>query len=148
MKDRKFFPLFIDMNGKRCLVVGGGNIALRKINTLLQYGAIIKVIAPEIKDEIVNLDIEIEKREFKNEDIEGSFLVIAGTDNEILNSEIVRICEEKGILVNNITSKIEMNTKFSAIVEDSEYKIAITTIDGNPKKSVLMKNRIKSLLKS
>lgn len=148
MKDRKFFPIFIDMNGKRCLVVGGGNIALRKINTLLQYGAIIKVIAPEIKDEIVNLDIEIEKREFKNEDIEGSFLVIAGTDNEILNSEIVRICEEKGILVNNITSKIEMNTKFSAIVEDSEYKIAITTIDGNPKKSVLMKNRIKSLLKS
>lgn len=147
MKDKRFFPMFVDLNKKKCLVVGGGKIALRKIKTLLQYGAIIKVIAPEINDEIVELDIEIEKREFKREDIDGNFLVIAGTDNQLLNSEIVKICNEKGIIVNNITSKQDMSAKFSAVIESEEYQIAITA-SGNPKKSVELREKIKKILEN
>ncbi|MGL5427783.1 MAG: precorrin-2 dehydrogenase/sirohydrochlorin ferrochelatase family protein, partial [Cetobacterium sp.] len=86
MESRKsFFPLFIDLTNKDCLVVGGGKIALRKVKSLVEYGARVIVIAPYILPEIIDLDIEAEKRVFKVEDIKDKFLVVAATDDENLN---------------------------------------------------------------
>lgn len=146
--DRKsYFPVFLDLNDKRCLIVGAGNIALRKARTLLEYGAKVKIISIDIKEEFYSLPIEIEKREFKKEDLQGIFLVVTGTDNEILNSEIVKFCNEKNILVNNITSKIDMSVRFGAVICDDEYTIGISA-NGNPKKAIKIKEKIKDILKN
>ena len=146
--DRKsYFPVFLDLNDKECLIVGAGNIALRKAKTLLEYGAKVKIISIDIKDEFYNLPVEIEKREFRKEDLQGIFLVVTGTDNETLNSGIVKICNEKYILVNNITSKIDMSVRFGAVICDDEYTIGISA-NGNPKKAIKIKEKIKDTLKN
>lgn len=145
MENRRFFPLFVDINNRNCLVVGAGKIALKKIKKLLNYGARVEVIAPDILEEIYSLNIKITKRKFETADIDDRFLVVAGTDNFELNNKIVELCEAKGILVNNITSKTDMNTRFSAVIERENFQISISA-NGNPREAVRIKEYLKKLL--
>lgn len=147
MEKRKFFPVSIDLNGKECLIVGAGNIALRKCKKLLEYGAVVTVVAPEIKEEFYTLPITLKKERFNMDILPEYFLVIAATDDEKLNGSINSYCQKKNILINNITSKKDMNLRFSAILEKDEYQIAISA-DGNPKKSTFLKGIIEKFLNS
>lgn len=146
----KFFPVSIDLNNKNVLVIGAGKIALRKIETLLNYNCNINVITKEILEEKFlelekNNKIKIFKnQEFEEKFLENIFLVITATDNEILNKEISQLCMSKNILVNNVTSKDDMNVRFMSIYEKDEIQIAISA-NGNPKKAVEIKNKIKDI---
>ncbi len=146
----KFFPVSIDLNNKNVLIVGAGKIALRKVETLLNYNCNIIVITKDILEERF---LELEKNNkikiFKNQKFEERFLeniffVVTATDNEILNKEISQLCMSKNILVNNITSKDDMNVRFMSIYEEDDIQIAITA-NGNPKKAVEIKNKIKDI---
>lgn len=146
----KFFPVSIDLNNKDVLVIGAGKIALRKIETLLNYNCNINVITKEILEEKFlelekNNKIKIFKnQEFEEKFLENIFLVITATDNEILNKEISQLCMSKNILVNNVTSKDNMNIRFMSIYEKDDIQIAISA-NGNPKKAVEIKNKIKDI---
>ena len=146
----KFFPVSIDLNNKNILVIGAGKIALRNIETLLNYNCNINVITKEILEEKFlelekNNKIKIFKnQEFKEKFLENIFLVITATDNEILNKEISQLCMSKNILVNNVTSKDDMNVRFMSIYEKDDIQIAISA-NGNPKKAVEIKNKIKNI---
>ncbi|CKH06283.1 Precorrin-2 dehydrogenase [Fusobacterium polymorphum] len=146
----KFFPISIDLNNKNVLVIGAGKIALRKIETLLNYNCNINVITKEILEEKFlelekNNKIKIFKnQEFEEKFLENIFLVITATDNEILNKEISQLCMSKNILVNNVTSKDDMNVRFMSIYEKDDIQIAISA-NGNPKKAVEIKNKIKDI---
>ena len=146
----KFFPVSIDLNNKNVLIVGAGKIALRKVETLLNYNCNIIVITKDILEERF---LELEKNNkikiFKNQKFEERFLeniffVVTATDNEILNKEISQLCMSKNILVNNITSKDDMNVRFMSIYEEDSIQIAISA-NGNPKKAVEIKNKIKDI---
>ena len=148
----KFFPVSIDLNNKNILVIGAGKIALRKIDTLLNYNCNITVISKEIIEKKFE---ELEKsnkikifknQEFEEKFLENIFLVVVATDNEILNKKISQLCMSKNILVNNITSKDDMNVRFSSIYEKDDIQIAISA-NGNPKKAVEIKNKIKDIFK-
>ena len=146
----KFFPVSIDLNNKNVLVIGAGKIALRKIETLLNYNCNINVITKEILEEKFlelekNNKIKIFKnQEFEEKFLENIFLVVVATDNEILNKEISQLCMSKNILVNNVTSKDDMNVRFMSIYEKDDIQIAISA-NGNPKKAVEIKNKIKDI---
>ena len=146
----KFFPVSIDLNNKNVLVIGAGKVALRKIETLLNYNCNINVITKEILEEKFlelekNNKIKIFKnQEFEEKFLENIFLVITATDNEILNKEISQLCMSKNILVNNVTSKDDMNIRFMSIYEKDDIQIAISA-NGNPKKTVEIKNKIKDI---
>ena len=141
-----FMPLFVDMRGKKVLVVGAGRIAYRKIKTLLKYGASVEVITLEIAEkEIKTLGIDIHIRPFSREDILDKFLVAAATDDERFNSEIVKLCNDQNILVNNMTTKTDLNCRFAASLETEEFQIAISA-RGYPKKSKALKEKIKDLI--
>ena len=146
----KFFPVSIDLNNKNVLVIGAGKIALRKIETLLNYNCNITVITKKILEEKFlelekNNKIKIFKnQEFEEKFLENIFLVITATDNEILNKEISQLCMSKNILVNNVTSKDDMNIRFMSIYEKDDIQIAISA-NGNPKKAVEIKNKIKDI---
>ena len=146
----KFFPVSIDLNNKNVLVIGAGKIALRKIETLLNYNCNINVITKEILEEKFlelekNNKIKIFKnQEFEEKFLENIFLVIVATDNEILNKEISNLCISKNILVNNISSKDDMNVRFASIYEKDDVQIAISA-NANPKKAVEIKNKIKDI---
>ena len=146
----KFFPVSIDLNNKNVLVIGAGKIALRKIETLLNYNCNINVITKEILEEKF-LELEknnkikiLKNQEFEEKFLENIFLVVVATDNEVLNKNISQLCMNKNILVNNITSKNDMNVRFASIYEKDDIQIAISA-NGNPKKAVEIKNKIKDI---
>ena len=146
----KFFPVSIDLNNKNILVIGAGKIALRKVETLMSYNCNILVITKDILEEKF-LELEksnkikvLKNQEFEKKFLENIFLVIAATDNEILNKEISQLCMSKNILVNNISSKDDMNVRFMSIYEKDDIQIAISA-NGNPKKAVEIKNKIKNI---
>ena len=147
----KFFPVSINLNNKNILVIGAGKIALRKVETLMSYNCNILVIT---KDMLEEKFLELEKnnkikilknQEFDKKFLENIFLVIAATDNEVLNKNISQLCINKNILVNNITSKDDMNVRFASIYEKDDMQIAISA-SGNPKKAIEIKNKIKNIL--
>ena len=146
----KFFPVSIDLNNKNILVIGAGKIALRKVETLMSYNCNILVITKDILEEKF-LELEknnkikiLKNQEFDKKFLENIFLVIAATDNEVLNKNISQLCINKNILVNNITSKDDMNVRFASIYEKDDIQIAISA-NGNPKKAIEIKNKIKDI---
>ena len=146
----KFFPVSIDLNNKNILIIGAGKIALRKVETLLNYNCNINVITKEVLEEKF-LELEkdnkikiLKNQEFKEKFLQDIFLVVVATDNEVLNKNISQLCMNKNILVNNITSKNDMNVRFASIYEKDDIQIAISA-NGNPKKAVEIKNKIKNI---
>ena len=146
----KFFPVSIDLNNKNILVIGAGKIALRKVETLMSYNCNILVITKDILEEKF-LELEknnkikiLKNQEFEEKFLKKIFLVIAATDNEVLNKNISQLCINKNILVNNITSKDDMNVRFASIYEKDDIQIAISA-NGNPKKAIEIKNKIKDI---
>ena len=146
----KFFPVSIDINNKNILVIGAGKIALRKVETLLNYNCNIIVITKDILEEKF-LELEknnkikiLKNQEFEEKFLENIFLVVVATDNEVLNKNISQLCMSKNILVNNVTSKDDMNIRFASIYEKDDIQIAISA-NGNPKKAVEIKNKIKDI---
>ncbi|WP_278574185.1 precorrin-2 dehydrogenase/sirohydrochlorin ferrochelatase family protein [Fusobacterium ulcerans] len=144
--ENNFFPVFLNMQNKKVLIIGAGKIAFRKAETLLSYGAKIKVIAKDIKEEkfkeLENIELSLE--DFKEDMLENVFMVIAAADDFTFNKYIFNLCDKKNILTNNITSKTEMNCRFSSIYENDEYQIAISA-KGDPKKSKTLKEKISKL---
>ena len=150
-----WFPLFINLENKKILVIGGGKVAAKKIEKILEYGADITVVTENVVEEkllkLENVKIEnnqkIENDKAKIEKlVKGYFLVIAATDNEELNENIANICESNGMLINNVSSKIKMNAMFGGIVKNSEFQIAISTSGKNCKRSRAMKSEIQKIL--
>ena len=146
----KFFPVSIDLNNKNILIIGAGKIALRKVETLMSYNCNILIITKDILEEKF-LELEknnkikiLKNQEFEEKFLENIFLVIAATDNEVLNKNISQLCINKNILVNNITSKDDMNVRFASIYEKDDIQIAISA-NGNPKKAVEIKHKIKDI---
>ena len=146
----KFFPVSVDINNKNILVIGAGKIALRKVETLLNYNCNIIVITKDILEEKF-LELEknnkikiLKNQEFEEKFLENIFLVITATDDETLNKKISQLCMNKNILVNNITSKDDMNVRFASIYEKDDVQIAISA-NGNPKKTIVIKNKIKNI---
>ena len=146
----KFFPVSIDLNNKNVLIIGAGKIALRKVETLLNYNCNINVITKEVLEEKF-LELEkdnkikiLKNQEFKEKFLQDIFLVVIATDNEVLNKNISQLCMNKNILVNNITSKNDMNVRFASIYEKDDIQIAISA-NGNPKKAVEIKNKVKDI---
>ena len=78
--------------------------------------------------------------------VKGYFLVIAATDNEELNENIANVCDSNGMLINNVSSKVNMNAMFGGIVKNSEFQIAISTSWKNCKRSRAMKSEIQKVL--
>ena len=145
-----FFPVFLDIKNKECLIIGAGNVALRKINKLLKYECkYITVISDKVLDDIKKLaddkKIKIINNKFDVELLEKYFLVIAATDDEKTNNEISDLCIKKNILVNNVSSKDNMNIRFCTSIENEKYSIAISA-NGEAKKALELKEKIQSFL--
>lgn len=128
------FPLFISIAGKNIRVYGGGNIALRRVKTLLSFGAAVRVIAPEAGEEILLLAgagrIIYEKRLFSEGELSGCkeppFLVLAATNSPEANGQIVRECRERGIPVNHGGDKSQCDFYFPAVAKEGDLVIGLT----------------------
>ena len=104
MKNKRYFPMFIDLSDKNVVVVGGGNIATRRVKTLLQFTRNVTAIAPQMTQELLDLGktgyVQLFTRPVKRSDFEMAYMVIAATGDWKLNEQIYKICKEQGVYVN------------------------------------------------
>ena len=89
----------------------------------------------------------MKNQEFEEKFLEDIFLLVSATDNKEFNDKVSKLCTNKNILVNNITSRDNMNLRFMSILSNDDIQISITA-NGNPKKAVEVKNKIKEFLKN
>lgn len=139
-----YFPMFIDLKEKKCIVVGGGKVALRKVESLIRFESEVIVIAPELCDEMRALEgqIQILQKEAEEIDLKGSFLVIAATNKREINHAVSTYCRREHIFVNVIDSKEECSFVFPATVKRETISIGITTSGGSPHLSSSIRKKI------
>ena len=146
-----YFPVFVDIKDKKCLVIGGGKVAARKIATLLSYGADVHVISPQIRSEIIDMISEynggpdagrrdsgpVIRREMLSPDelereIRDSMLVVAASSGRDTNHQAAMICHRLGIPVNVVDDQSECSFFFPAVVKKGEISIGINTGGSSP----------------
>jgi len=131
-----YYPIFLDLAGRRCLVVGGGTVALRKVEALLEHQAIVKVISPKLSSQLEKMasenTIEIEARQYRSGDLEGAFLVIAATDNAEVNGRVSRDARRLGLLINVVDDAARSNFIVPSSLSRGDITIAISTAGTSP----------------
>ena len=143
-----YFPFYIDIENKNILVVGGGTVALRKIEKLLPFKPSITVVSPKISTEILRLNVNTINREFADGDLENVFCVISATDDEQVNAHIFELCKEKNILVNTVDDKEKCGFIFPALVQKNSVTVGITTSGKSPIYAKYLKEQFLNMLEN
>lgn len=128
-----YFPFFMEIKDKECLVVGGGVVALRKIEKLLPFGVKITVVSPAFCSEVEEMEgIFRIRRKFEKNDMDGMLFVIGATDDEAVNGKISALCREKNIPVNIVDDPKNCTFFFPALVKKGEFVAGFSTGGGSP----------------
>ena len=131
-----FYPVFLNLTGRRCVIIGGGQIATGKISKLLDAGANIVVISPDVTEEIRNLSdkgfTELYLRKYQVGDIDGAFLVIAATNDRAVNQQIFEDAEKSGVLLNAVDDMPHCSFIAPSVVERGSVTVAISTGGASP----------------
>jgi uroporphyrin-III C-methyltransferase/precorrin-2 dehydrogenase/sirohydrochlorin ferrochelatase len=129
-------PIFLNLEGRRCLLVGAGTVALDKIGSLLKTGVRLRVVAPDARQEVRQLasegKLEWTQRSFEAADLDGNFLVIAATDSSGVNASVYRGALERGIPCNSVDDIPNCDFFFGSVVNRGELQIAISTAGESP----------------
>jgi precorrin-2 dehydrogenase/sirohydrochlorin ferrochelatase len=131
-----YYPVLIQLDGKKVLVVGGGTVAQRKIETLLEYGAVVQVISQELTPRLRKFSDEGKigflGQEFNEDCLEEAFLVIAATDDPRLNHQVSEKAREKGLLVNAVDQPSDCNFILPSVLRRGDLLIAVSTSGKSP----------------
>ena len=142
-----YFPMFVDLDGKRILIVGGGKVALRKVEKLLPYGPGITVAAPELCDELSEMPgIGILKQAFRDELIRDADIVIAATDDRELNRHISGLCRASKIPVNTVDDSELCSFIFPCLIKNGDLSIGISTGGASPTAAISFKEMIEACI--
>ena len=146
-----YFPMFVDLTDSNCLVVGGGSVALRKVNVLLDFGARVHVIAREISMELAALSEEtdhllLEQREFEIYDLQDRRLVVAATSDNELNQQISSICKEGNIPVNVVDCPELCTFIFPSYLKEKNLVGAFSSSGNSPALTQFLRNKEKEVL--
>lgn len=161
-----YFPMFVDITERECLIVGGGNVAYRKVIVMLDFGAKVTVVAEDICDELRKLTIDdiasedktgsytankenritFIKRRFERKDCDGMEMVIAATDDSALNHEIAEYCKANGIMVNAIDQKADCSFIFPSYIKEKNLVAAFSSGGNSPVLTQYLKGKEQEIL--
>ncbi|MEE9614509.1 MAG: bifunctional precorrin-2 dehydrogenase/sirohydrochlorin ferrochelatase [Thermodesulfobacteriota bacterium] len=131
-----YYPIFLDIEKKTCLVVGGGAVAERKVLSLLFSGARVAVISPQLTKKLKSLvktgKIRHTARRYCVGDIEGAFLVVSATDSEEINKAVSKEARKAGTLLNVVDRPELCNFIVPSVVERGSLLVAISTSGKSP----------------
>ncbi|WP_272699764.1 precorrin-2 dehydrogenase/sirohydrochlorin ferrochelatase family protein [Desulfovibrio sp. Fe33] len=134
----RYYPIFVNLENKGCLVVGAGEVGKRKIQSLIDSGAgSVTIIdtrdaAPEMAPVVALPNVEFHCREFADSDLDGKFLVIACTSSEEVNWRISNLCRDRGILCNIVDQPEKCSFIVPATVKRGDLTVAISTAGRSP----------------
>jgi siroheme synthase-like protein len=130
------YPVFLNIEGRKCVVVGGGQVALRKVSTLLEHGARVEVVSPELCTELSGLakdgEIAARQRGFQPGDLKGSFIAVAATDDSRTNGQVAKEAKASGIPVNIVNDPVNSDFIVPSSLSRGDIMIAISTGGKSP----------------
>jgi len=130
------YPIFLDLNGKRVVIIGGGSVATRKAETIFGTGARLVVVAPRLDDTLrkvcAGTSAELIESKYSKDYIGGATIVIAATNDEALNRQIYKDCQELEILCNVVDSPGLCDFYVPAVLQRGDLQIAIGTDGKSP----------------
>lgn len=141
-----YFPFFVDLAGQRGLIVGGGTVALRKVEKLLPYGPALTVVAPEPVPALAALPVTLVRRTFRETDLDGADFVIVATDDQGENHRISALCRGRNIPVNVVDDKRACSFLFPALVRRGNLSVGVSTGGSSPTAAIWLKEQIEGLL--
>jgi uroporphyrin-III C-methyltransferase / precorrin-2 dehydrogenase / sirohydrochlorin ferrochelatase len=139
------FPVFLKLAGRRVLVVGGGPVATSKIDGLVAAGAEITVVAPVMTPAIDASPVTRHRREFRPDDLEGAWLVVAAATPEV-NREVARAAEARAVFVNAVDDPPNATAYLGAIVRRAGVTLAISTDGHAPALAGLLREALDAVL--
>jgi precorrin-2 dehydrogenase/sirohydrochlorin ferrochelatase len=142
--------VFIELKGKKCIIIGGGEVAARKAETLIRFEPDITVVSPLVVSKIKELfaegKLKIVEREFVNSDIDGAFMVIAATSDKNVNNIIYEQASKKAILADIADSPEKCSFVFPSIVKRGELVLGISTSGIYPALSKRLRKEIEDII--
>ncbi|MGI6413941.1 MAG: precorrin-2 dehydrogenase/sirohydrochlorin ferrochelatase family protein [Syntrophomonadaceae bacterium] len=131
-----YYPIFINLEGKNCLIIGGGKVAERKAATLLDYKANIRIVSPQVEDTIDKWSQEHRlswrQGEFQESDLKDIFMAFVATDDQKITESVVQLCRSRGILVNAVDDPPSCDFFVPSILRQQSLVIAISTEGKSP----------------
>lgn len=132
-----YYPIFLKIQGKNCVVIGGGKVAERKVRGLLEHGASILVISPSLSPGLKRLakkgQIRAEARGYQAGDLDSAFIAIAATDDPRINLKVAQEAKEKGVLANIADEQWRLSDFIlPSTLRRREFAIAVSTGGANP----------------
>jgi precorrin-2 dehydrogenase / sirohydrochlorin ferrochelatase len=145
--DTRYYMACLDLRGRRCLVVGGGKVALEKVQGLLDSEAQVLVVAPHVCDELAALPVELAEREFFADDVDGRVVVIAATDDRSVNEAVSRAAAERSTLCNVADDPELCSFILPAIVRRDPIVVGVSTGGASPALAQRLRGEIGDLVR-
>ncbi len=144
----KLYPVMVNMNGKSVVIIGGGEVAARKVADLLEAGAVVKVISPEFNDDIIKAadlykdKVILLKRKYEKNDLNGAFIVFSATNDSAVNAGVFREAEESGILINAVDDPPNCSFYVPSFVRKGDLLFALSTGGASPAMAARLRREI------
>lgn len=139
------FPAFLKLSGRRVVVVGGGRVAGSKIRALLDAGAEVSVVAPEVSGEIADAGVACVRRPFEAHDLDGAWLVVAAAPPAV-NRQVAQAAGERRLFVNAVDDPPNASLYLGGVVRRSGLTVAISTDGRAPALAGLLRQALDALL--
>ena len=127
-----WFPIFMELEGKKCLVAGGGRLALQKVEKLLPCGARIRLVAPEALPDLQKLDVEWIRRPVEPGDVDGMALVVDATGEEAVGKRLAAQCRAQGVPLNVVDTPALCSFIFPAVLRRGRLVAGVSTGGASP----------------
>jgi uroporphyrin-III C-methyltransferase/precorrin-2 dehydrogenase/sirohydrochlorin ferrochelatase len=144
-RDAALFPAFLKLAGRPVLVVGGGNVAAAKLPALAEAGAVVTVVAPEVRPEIVAAAAAVRRRAFVPADLEGAWFVVAAATPEV-NEQVARAAEDRRVFVNAVDDPQRASVYLGGVVRRGGVTFAISTAGHAPALAGLLREGLDAVL--
>ncbi|MGN0427680.1 MAG: bifunctional precorrin-2 dehydrogenase/sirohydrochlorin ferrochelatase [Agathobacter sp.] len=147
-----YFPMYVDISNKPCLVVGGGMIAFRKVTVLMDFDAQLLVVAEEFCQELVQYEkehpdrIRLQKKSYDSGDCDGKTLVVAATNQPGKNHEIAVYCKAQGIPVNAVDQKEDCTFIFPSYIRQQDLVASFSSSGKSPLLTQVLKEKEEEIL--
>ncbi|MBI2934311.1 MAG: bifunctional precorrin-2 dehydrogenase/sirohydrochlorin ferrochelatase [Chloroflexi bacterium] len=132
----RYYPVFLDLRHKPTVVVGGGEVAERKVKGLRDKGAMVTIISPSLTGHLEAMaergEIRVHRREYRDGDVEGAIIAIAATDDKAVNHRVAREGSARGVLVNVVDDAEHSDFILPSVAQKGDVVLAISTSGRSP----------------
>ena len=136
------FPIVVRLQGRPVLVVGGGVVALRKTEGLLASGATVRVVSPEFVEGFTELGVEMVHRRYESTDLDGAWLVVAATNDPVVQQQIFDECEARGVFCNGVDDPDRCSFILPAVERRGPVIVAVSTQGRSPTLAKYLKQHL------